>query len=280
MLQSLRRIRFAIGIGVVLIGCAHSRPAAGHEHWLMPSTYRPQPGDTLQVTAWVGTGFQGEAKTWSPARCAGFMVVERVSRSLAGVAVEADPVWARIPAGAVRGFLIAYVSNFIVLEQPGVEFTRYLELEGLTESLEERRRAGESAAPGRERYRRCSKLWAGEGGAEWSRVLGQPLEIVPLSNPSRPGVLHLRVLADGAPAPRRLVRAWRQPLRANGQPISPETRGPVSPTTEAWTDEKGEVRLDLKEPGEWLVSVVRMVRSTHRSAEWESSWASFAFARH
>lgn len=265
-------------LAILVCGLFWAAPAPGHEFWLMPASYRPRAGDTLAVSAWVGTGFRGEAKTFSPGRCAGFSLLDHAPRSLASLAVDADSVWARIPVTGGVGVLIAYVSTFAVLELDGEAFDRYLELEGLREPLEERRRQN-ADTPGRERYRRCPKTWVGQGGHNWSRVVGQPLEIVPLSDPGRPGPLRVRILADGAPAGARLVRAWRQPFRAGSVPLSPAGRDSVPPAVEAWTDARGEARFDLQERGEWLLSVVRMVRSAQPGTDWESTWASLTFGR-
>ena len=50
---------------LALAGAAHA-----HQYWLAASDYAPAPGDVVEIRASAGTSFRGEAKPWSPERCA------------------------------------------------------------------------------------------------------------------------------------------------------------------------------------------------------------------
>src|SRR5881628_1823158 len=158
-------------------------PAEGHQFWLAPSEYVAPPGRALEIRAFAGTGFRGEAKPWSPAHCVRFVARTARLLDLTRAASPGDFVWARFAASDAGGAMLAFESGFTPIELPATQFNAYLEEEGLAGPLAERRRSGVDK-PGRERYRRCAKAWL--GGQDVARAIaavGLPLEIVPLVIP-------------------------------------------------------------------------------------------------
>jgi hypothetical protein len=277
------QVRVLAGL-VVALACGLAAPAHGHEFWLAPSTYRPRAGDPVQVRAFVGTGFRGELRPFTPRRTLRFSWRGAEELDLRAAGVNGEPVWADRTWGAAGdsgGVIISYESDFVPIELPAAEFDRYLALEGLDEVLAIRRRLGALAGPGRERYRRVCKTWlAGDDPARAGAPVGLPLEIVPLADPARPGPLRVRVLAGRRPLAGALVRAWRQDLERGAVPAFAATRDSVGPAAEGRTDAAGEVTLALRGDGEWLLSCVHMAGSADLDeADWESTWASFTFAR-
>ena len=175
--------------------------------------------------------------------------------------------------------MIAFESTFSPIELPAHEFDEYLEEEGLDEPLRERRRA--PSRPGRERYRRCAKLWlSGDDPARATEPFGLPLEIVPDTAPGASRELRLRVLSDGAPVPGALVKAWHRPVLPAGGPFDPATRDSIGTAWSGRTDAQGSVTVPVPDAGEWLISVVRMEPCENTDeADWESTWASLTFER-
>lgn len=114
--------------------------------------------------------------------------------------------------------------------------------------MAERARRGESAKPGRERYRRSIKaiLQVGEvPEASTPAPAGQRLEIVPLMNPYAVGagaVLEMRVLFEGKPLAHHAIFA--------------ETRS--GPKRTMRTDAEGRASLTLDMAGMWLVRLVHL----------------------
>lgn len=264
-------------LGVFLAPAAVS----AHEFWLMPSTYFPTATDTVSITAWVGMGFRGEGRPFNPARCADFRRLGHASRSLAASAADQDSIWAHLVPPGHAGCLVAYVSNFAHIEMPAPEFDAYLALEGLDAPRRARQAVGHPAGPQRERYRRCLKTWMGGGASTaYSTRARQPLEIIPLADPSLDRPTTFRLEFGGRRLPGALVRAWRRPLKAGGVGFSPAERDSLPPTTEGRTGSRGEVTLQLQGPGEYLISAVHMVacRDT-AAADWESCWAAMTFGR-
>ena len=101
-------------------------------------------------------------------------------------------------------------------------------------------------------------------------VLGHPIEIVLLDDPyaaARGDKLRVEVLLEGAPLPRAPVTAH---VRLPGGGVR---------TARARTNRRGVARIELTDPGVWLVRLVHLRpcdECTH--TDWESFWASYSFA--
>jgi len=255
-------------------------PAAAHEFWLSPSTYRAAAGDTVAISAWVGTGFRGEVRPYAPSRASRFLLRANRMTDLTPLGRNGDTVMARFAAPDPGGALVAYESSFAEIQLPATEFDAYLSLEGLDGPRAARHRARSTAAV-RERYARCPKTWI--GGRDTTRVTqptGLTFELVPLANPATRQTLTVQARFRGRPLAGALVRAWNRPLGERGRPFDPAARDSVGPFAEGRTNARGRVTLRIDRPGEWLVSAVHMVPSgDRRMADWESYWASLTFGR-
>lgn len=260
-------------------------PGLAHQYWIAPSRYAAVPGGVIELGTAVGTGFRGTRVRWDPARSVRFVARTSGTLSLERIATPGETAWARFSPDDSGGAMIAFESAFRPIELPAGEFDAYLREEGLDEPLRVRRRARGGDRPGRELYRRCAKAWiAGSDRAlatgRAAARIGLPLEIVPASIPGAGDALSLRVLANGAPAMKVLVKAWRSPVGHSGRPRDPETRDSTGVVWSARTNANGEVVVPTMEDGEWLVSAVRMEACRdHEIADWESTWASLTFER-
>jgi uncharacterized GH25 family protein len=258
-----------------------SQPVTAHEYWLTPSKWHAGPGDTVEVRAFVGTGFRGENKPYAVTRVQRFEMRAARRLDLRRVAVNGDPVLMRTVLPDAGGMLVALESNFAFIELDAARFDAYLGLEGLDAPLAARQRAREAAGPnaaapaGRERYARCCKTWvAGEDRRRVVEPVGTTYEIVPLADPLAGNELPVRVLYHGKPLAGALVRAWNY----TNAGTNPATRDSVGATFETRTDADGRATLRIGSSGEWLISSVHMVPCTDPEADWESWWASLTFA--
>ena len=264
---------------LVVILCAAPRGAAAHEFWLSPSGYEAAKGAGVELSAAAGTGFRGERKPWSPDHAVRYVLRGAKPVDLTRAAGPGDMVWTRFAPSDDGGAMVAFESDFLPIELPAADFEYYLKSEGLDAPLASRRAEG-SSRPGRERYRRCAKTWlAGSDAARATEPVGLPLELVPEGVPGAGAELRLKVLHEGRPLAGALVKAWRTDLAPSGAPRGVD-RDSVSVAWQARSDASGRVTLPVRERGEWLVSVVHMVRCGAREvADWESTWASLTFAR-
>ena len=250
-------------------------PAGAHQFWLAPSQYVAGSGKTVEVRAFAGTGFRGEPKPWDPPHGVRFLARTARPLDLTPATTPGSFAWARFAPSDPGGAMLAFESGFTPIELSAEQFNAYLEDEGLDGPLAARRGSG-GATPGRERYRRAAKTWLmGTAADRAVTPVGLPLEIVPLSIPGAQPVLRARVLWSGHPLQGALVKAWRAPLDTDAA-----VRDSIGILWQARTDARGEVLVPVTEPGEWLLSVVRMLPSSERSeADWESTWSSLTFER-
>lgn len=247
-------------------------PAAAHDFWIVPSSFRPAPGSALAVRLKVGERLQGDVVPRDPWQVARFVL-----RSAAGEKKVDGPPGAE-PAGFVRlapedrGLAwLVYQSRGTRLDLPAAEFEKALKLEGLERIVELRRQNGDSAKPSKEVFSRSAKalLKLGDGsGTLWSQPVGLPLELVPEKNPLSPDrELPVRLLYQGKPLAGALVVA----LHAQ------HLGGDIAARSGA----DGRVRLKLSATGFWLIKAVHMVPASpaNAGADWESHWASLTFER-
>ena len=268
-------------VALTLLACFCAAPCAdAHEWWLTLSDYAPHYGEPLEVRAYSGVGFRGELKRWNPDRCLEFSWQTYRRFTLAPLARLDDSVWAKPTFFDRDGAWVQYQSNDANITLPAAEFDAYLADAGLYEPLAARRRLHAPVA-GRELYRRCAKAWiTGKSIERASRPVGQPLELVPQTIPGDGAQLRVRVLWQGKPLAGAIVKSWRQPLTAEGRSRGPAERDSVARVETQRTDPLGRAAFDVRQTGEWLLSVVHMVPSADTSAaDWQSTWASMTFAR-
>ena len=270
--------RFAI-LAIVLF-LSPGSPAEAHEYWLAPSRYVTAPGAAIEIRALAGTGFRGEMNPWDPGHAVRFSARTSRPLDLTRAAAFGDVTWTRFASSDAGGAMVAFESGFTSIELPAAQFDRYLADEGLDGPLAARR-GGKALVPGRERYRRCAKAWLrGSATDRATAIAGFPLEIVPLAIPGPDPALRTLVLWKGRPLAGALVKAWRAPLGASGEPTNPGARDSVGVSWRGRTDSRGEVSVPVAQAGEWLLSAVHMDPCPDRSeADWESTWASLTFQR-
>ena len=252
--------------------------AGAHEFWIAPSRYDAVRGATIDLAAVAGTGFRGERKPWSPDHAVRFTLRTAKAIDLARAATPGEMTWTRFAPTDDGGALAAFESDFLPIQLPTTAFDDYLRAEGLDGPLAARRG---SAAPGRERYRRCAKAWlAGADAARSTAVVGLPLELVPETAPGASASMRVRVLWKGRPLAGVLVKAWRTALDPSGAPRAVFQRDSVTVAWQGRSDAAGAVTVPVRDAGEWLVSAVHMEPCPEREiADWESTWASLTFAR-
>src|SRR4051812_11471398 len=255
--------RFAIAIFVASIAVG----ASAHDFWIEPSTFHPAVGDRVAAALRVGQKLAGDPLPNIPPLIDRFIVrgasAERPVVGRAG----ADPAGiAFIAEGGLHW--IGYQSNSYPVALEGPKFEDYLRDEGLERIIDARKKNGQSAAPGRERFYRCAKaLLDTPGAANFDVPLGFTLELVPRKNPyaiKNAGDLPLALKFHGKPIANVLVVAMSKADPANA--------------VRARTDAKGRVTLPLAHAGFWLIKAVHMEAApADAGVDWESWWASITF---
>lgn len=149
-------------------------------------------------------------------------------------------------------------------------FNEYLVSDGLAHIYRLRAKEESLDQPGRERYQKSPKslIQVGRGDdGDCSKVLGLPLEIVPLRNVFTIKVgdtLPVRVLFQGKPLPEANL-GWQSP--GDGE----TARGTLR------TDAKGEALIPIARADLMTIRLTHMTRPKMADYEWESFWTTLTF---
>jgi uncharacterized GH25 family protein len=243
-----------------------------HEFWMLPDPPAPAAGQAVQLSLHVGEQFTGVPVAFTPELVAGFRHLRAGARTDVGVrtlpgAARPD---VRVPLDRPGTHLLVLDTHPSFIELEAEKFNEYLRQEGLLHVLKARERAGTSAQPGRERYRRNVKALVQVGGASdatFSQRTGQRLEIVPRADPFRlaaPAPLGFEVRFDGRPLRDALLKVWRR----SGDSVT---------EVGAVTDRHGRASFTLPQAGTWMASVVHMVPTSEPGIDWDSYWGNLTF---
>ncbi|MGB5647161.1 MAG: DUF4198 domain-containing protein [Muriicola sp.] len=159
------------------------------------------------------------------------------------------------------------------LELSGEDFLEYLEHEGLTEIILNRKNKGINNRPVNEKYSKHVKaiLQVGEDKTEeFSTSLNYPIEFIPLKNPYELSVgdqMSFRLLYLGKPLGNQTVH------------ISSRRNSKVKDGLETAlrTDQNGEVSFTISNKGSWYIATIHMLESIEESIDYESNWATLTF---
>lgn len=240
-----------------------------HDFWLEPSSFRVEPGASVELRLRVGEHFTGEALPRNPAMLAQFIVVGPDGIRTVPGRNGKDPagVLTLLQSGVA---VVGYRSRHSFVELESDAFDAYLAEEGLDHIVAVRATRKQSDLRVRELFSRCAKtlLQAGSAGSSGhDRILGFTLELVPEQNPY--------AMRAGDSLPVRLLYQ-RQPLE--GALVVAINSGAPREKVSARSDPDGRVSLLLAREGTWLVKAVHMIPAPPGSAaEWESLWASLTF---
>lgn len=259
-------IRYLIALSVLLL--LGTAPAAAHDFWIEPASFRPAAGAKVPLRLLVGQDFAGEATVYLPETFERYDATGPDGQKPVGGVPGDDPA-GHFTVTRPGAYLVAYRSTlFTVTFDTLAEFEQYLEKEGLERIKTLRDFGSPKGRIIREDYSRSAKalVMVGKPSAAADRVLGLRLELVAEKNPYRTARVPLRLTYEGKPLEGALVVAFNktEPLKKR----------------KARTDRDGRVQFDFNRPGVWLVTSVHMLPAPAKTnADWESVWASLTFER-
>ncbi|MFD2785201.1 DUF4198 domain-containing protein [Hymenobacter rubripertinctus] len=253
--------------------------ALAREFWLAPAQFWVVPGAAVYLRRLVGDNFAGTPWPGRSARLTAFRHYapgQPPADLLTAAGPVADTIRSTVTLGQPGTHLVALQTDYALVTLPADQFTAYLHEQGFGYALAQRAQRGQTAAPGREAYRRCATTLVQAGAyaatdtaRAWGRPAGLALELVPEQNPYglRPGAaLTVRVLAAGQPVAGLLVRLWQR-----------GARGPVL-LGKLHSNQNGRVLLHLPTAGSYLISCVEMASAPAASAaHWHSTWSTLTF---
>jgi hypothetical protein len=259
-----RPLLLTLGATLLLLGIPGSPIAKAHDFVLWPDD-GPRP-DARRLRLLVHDGHRlGDERVFRADRVTRFFDRSAEGeRELAGGGAEGP--FAVVSGLRPGGHWLAVDRVPIDIELEADRFDDYLRHEGLEAALRERRRRGESGRPGRERYTRHLKAFVQVGDARdgvGCQRLGQALEVLFLHDPSTLSVGHtleVELREEGRPVVGHPVDAYTE-------------RHPDPHARRVRTDERGRVRIPLREAGRLVLRSVAMRRCEGcEDIEWRSRW--------
>jgi uncharacterized GH25 family protein len=258
--------RYSVLVAFLLLSAV---PAAAHDLWLIPPE-TTTPGKPVLLRANQGDDFPRSEKAPDVATFVRRLLITPVGDGTLEAAGKDDTSGLLRFTPARAGIHVVAVETkpkLITLEPD--KFNHYLISEGLLPSYRLRVKEKSLDQPGRERYSKSPKaiLQVGKGGGDPCRVVGLPLEIVPLRDPFTLKVgdtLRVRVLFRDKPLTDAVLGVnWPD----DGE----------DPRATFRTDVKGEALLPIARTGLLTVRLTHMTRPRAETYEWESFWTTLTF---
>lgn len=245
--------------------------AGAHEFWIQPGNFRPNVGENVGIHLMVGDGFPGEARPRDPTKLESFVTVGiKGCVPLPGIDGEDPAAIHRSEREGVQ--MLAYRSKNSSVQLTAEKFEKYIREEGLDNAVAIRQSKTQTDRPVKELFSRCCKTLICVAATStqdlgYARVLGQPLEIVPLDNPyaKKAGdTIRVRVLLHGEPAANTQVNFFRDSAPAEHKHVR--------------TDAEGVAAVPLEGTGSWIIGADEIHEApAGADGDWESVWASLTF---
>lgn len=270
----MKRLSVAVSILILLVFAV---PALSHDFWLVPNALNVAVGEDLVVRGQTSSDFPTSLSAVTVDRVASArLVTAQGERSIQRLDVEGVSLrLTHKPTQAGQAIVAVAIHPRDIPESPE-SFRNYLRLEGAPEALARYERMGilptDSIV---RRYAKYAKLLVqvGDGGAStYDRVVGHPLEFVPLSDPSdvEPGeTVRMRMLFQGEPVPH---------ARGHASVAESRTAETAYHAAEFETDDIGEFDIRIAGDGLWNVRALWIVPAPSGSgADWDVHWATLVW---
>lgn len=282
-----RRAVWTGAIATVVLTVGTVSLGEAHDFWIIPHTFATPPESRLAVRGQTSSLFPTSVSAVTPDRIAEARVLT-ADRDVAVSDMSIDGtslILGHRPAGAGQHVIGVRIAPRDVRESPA-SFRRYLDLEGAPEARLRYEREGRLPPIGGDsitrRYAKYAKTFVevGTGRRAFSRMLGHPLEIVPLSDPGalrRGDTLRLRLVMIGKPATAAKLHAGSIPTAAAlADTVAARRAGAADVSVE--TDGAGTVAIPLARAGLWNVRTIQIVPAEKGSgADWDVHWATITF---
>lgn len=245
--------------------------ATAHEFWLQPKKFRYSVGEEVKVDFLVGENFTGEPWDLVKNKVETALVISAYGKKDLKTTVKpakGNNLTYKIANEGTHLFSMTSDAAYIELEAD--KFNEYLEEDGIDNITADRKKNNETGKSSRENYTRYAKLLVQAGSKlddVYKRKLGLKAEIIPLQNPyslKNGDYLECEVQFEGKPVPHQMVKIW-------------SFVGNRAFLQNAYTENDGRVKFPISNTGPWMVSFVKMEKSTKPTSDYESSWASLVF---
>jgi uncharacterized GH25 family protein len=265
-MKKARILAFTVGFFVLILSGLFS-----HDFWLVPQKFRANPGERLVLSANTGMDFPKSLSAVTPDRFGQFLLVSaKDKKNLKDYKTKDNSLTTEITCGDAGTYIVGASLKPNEIRLTAQEFNEYLQLDGLPDIYELRKREGILDKDAVEFYSKYPKtiIQVGDRVDETpTKPLGLALEIVPQVNPYRLKAgddLNVVVLFRGKPLPGADI-AWSFPGRGD------TFAGSIK------TDADGKAAIPLAQAGPYVIRLTYMEWVKLQTHEWESYWTSLTF---
>lgn len=186
---------------------------------------------------------------------------------------KGDVTYLKLKTGDAGTYVAGISTKPRAIELNGEDFTAYLEHEGLSEVISDRKTRGIASNVANEKYSKHVKaiLQVGKRRTdEFSVPLDYPIEFIPLKNPYNLSVgdeMSFKLLYLGKPLGNQTVHiSSRNNMEDKGEE-----------ETSLRTNKEGEVSFTISNQGHWYIATIHMLESNEENFDYESNWATLTF---
>ena len=241
------------------------------EFWMMPDKFQYEKGDTIRVRFNLGENFIGETWNLRPERI-GTVSLHTTSATsdLKAGALPGRSTHLKVPAVREGTYLITMEGENAFVELPAGRFNEYLKEHALDNVARLREETNATDQPGREMYRRITKLIVQVGDTPddtYKKNTGLPLDIIPEKHPAtmkKGDLVQFKILFNGKPDFGARAYVWNnKDNKVFMQPV--------------YSQKDGTIDVRIFNDGDWMISVVKMIQVSNPKADWQSFWGSLVF---
>lgn len=248
--------------------------AVAHDFWLVPDAFQVPASAEIVVRGQTSSAFPTSESAVTPDRVTSARIVGATDEeTITALTTRAQSLVLRHRPQSSGQKIIAVSVGWRHIKETAESFRKYLVLEGAEDALKRYDRSGQLPTGGIvRRYAKYAKtaVEVGEGPRAFQRIIGQPLEFLPLADPRDAGAkstLAMRLLFQGAPLPGATVHAGM--ARGTGHTVADVT---------LTTTDDGVVSIPVAAAGLWNVRTIHVVPApAGADADWEVHWATFVF---
>ena len=264
--------RFGVLMTLVTFGTASF--AVAHDFWLVPDAFHIAANAEVVVRGQTSSAFPTSESAVAPDRVTSARIVGAVEDEvISALTTRAGSLVLRHRPQSAGQKIVAVSLGWRHVKETAESFRKYLVLEGAEDALKRYDQSGRlpTGAIVR-RYAKYAKtaVEVGEGPRAFQRVIGQPLEFVPLADPRDVGAtstLDMRLLLQGTPLSG--VRVHAGVAKRTGKTVADVT---------LTTNDDGIVSIPVAASGLWNVRTIHVVPApAGADADWEVHWATFVF---
>ena len=257
-------------------------PLHAHEFWIEPSSFQPNPEQSLTADLLIGTDFLGASAIYVPDQIEKFALLG-TGAELQSERYEITGRYGDRPAGKMMSgspglrIIVHQTAPIRLTYSDAEKFDEFAREKGFADALDQHEDRGLPLGKITERYQRYAKSLIAVGGPEKMRAgqdrhLGMAIELVAEANPYQWPPLQsmpVRLYADGAPLANAQITVF---TRHNPRQVE---------KAKYHTDKDGRSYFALFAGRDYLVDSV-ILRPMNGAIEpggamWESIWASLTF---